>query len=197
MHLTFAVRGAPEEVAIWKKFMETQMFDFIQIPLEKDKDGKFIPDGEDEDGVKKFKHIKYPTDQVDFETGKILHKKGEDIIIKKQTQGSLRPILLFEYVIPEEAYPEVLGMMDIESAVNAKMRPEVRAPFWAARKFMHLKPFPKVPELIGKKPHEITNRFIPHGKIATYPVGVRKDEKKDFLFTLADGTTQGFYQEGL
>lgn len=197
MHLTFAIRGAPEEVDIWKKFMETQMFNFKQIPLEKDDKGNFIPDGEEEDGTKKFKHIKYPVDQVDFATGKVLHKKGEDIVITKQVQGCLRPLVMFEYVIPEEAYPEVIGMMDIESAVNAKMRPEVRAPFWAARKLMHLKPFPKLPELVGKKQHEITERFVPHGKIATYPVGVRKDKKQDFLFKLADGTSVGFYQEGL
>ncbi len=189
MHIIFATRGAPKEVQVWKEFMNCQMFTFYQTPLMKDKKGEFIKDGVDEEGAQKYKHLQYLTDYPDHETGKILHKKGEDVRIKNKVQGVLRPIQLFEYIVPDEAYPEVMNMMKLNDAVNKPMRKEVLLPFWTIRKYMHLKPMPKVEEVE-------TDRFIPTNAVATYPIGVRSDKKKDFIFN-DRGLITGFYQEGL
>ena len=79
------------------------------------------------------------------------------------------------------------------------------APIWSGkrhkevgvRKAMGAKPFPGYPDLVGKKVNDITQRHIKHDAVATYPIGIRHDKKKDFIFTLSDGTKQGFNQEGL
>ena len=175
MHFVLLTRGAPEQVNIWKKFMETQMFWWKRQPLLKDEKGEFIPDGVDENGNPKY-------------------KRGKEFI--QRVQGALRPIQFYEYVFPEECYPEVLAMMNLQDQIG-HIRPEVAMPAWFVRKIMKLKPCPVVPEILGKKTEEITTKFVPTNAVATYPIGVRSDFKKDFIFTLEDGTKAGFYQEGL
>ena len=174
MHFVILTRGAPEQVDIWKKFVETQMFNWKRQPLLKDAQGKFIPDGEDENGAPKY-------------------KRGPEQVTR--VQGALRPIEFYEYVFPQECLPEVLAMMNLHKGDN--LRPEVAAPAWIARKIMKLKPVPKFPELYDKTTQELTSRFIPTTTVATYPIGVRSDFKKDFIFTFPNGQTEGWYQEGL
>ena len=188
-------RGINQEVEIWKKFMETEMWWWTQTPLAKDDKGNFIPDGVDENGAPKFKHMTYPEDQVDLEKGTVLHKKGEDVKMLKRIQGSLRPFQLWEYVIPEECLPECLATLNLHH--GAELRSEVKPIAWTIRKAMGAKPVPVFPELKGKKTEDLTTRFISAEGVAVYPIGVKYDPKKDFIFKLPDGTTQGWYQEGL
>ena len=100
MHFVILTRGAPEQVDVWKKFMETQMFNWKRKPLLKDDKGNFIPDGVDEKGNPKF-------------------KRGNDEFTR--VQGALRPISFYEYVFPEECLGEVLAMMNIHKAQNLKL----------------------------------------------------------------------------
>ena len=171
MHLVLLTRGAPEQVDIWKKFMETQMFDWKRRPLLRDDKGNFI---KKEDGT---------------------YERGPDVFTR--VQGALRPIQFYEYVFPEECLPEVLAMMNIHKAESLKLRPEVATPAWFIRKIMKLKPVPVIPELQGEETYQLTNKWVPTTTVATYPIGIRSDFKKDFIFNMGDGTQQGFYQEGL
>jgi len=171
MHFVILTRGAPEQVDIWKKFMETQMFNWKRQPLKKDEKGNFI---KKEDGT---------------------YERGADEFTR--VQGALRPIQIYEYVFPEECLGEVLGMMNIHKAETLKLRPEVATPAWFLRKIMKLKPVPVIHEIQDREPYQITNKWVPTTTVATYPIGIRSDFKKDFIFTLGDGSKQGYYQEGL
>ena len=137
MHLVLLTRGAPEQVDIWKKFMETQMFNWKRQPLLKDDKGNYIQDGENEDGSPKF-------------------KRGNEEFTR--VQGALRPIQFYEYVFPEECLGEVLAMMNIHKEASLKLRPEVATPAWFVRKIMKLKPVPIIPELQDKETWQITNK---------------------------------------
>lgn len=195
MHTVILTRGAYREVETWREFMQAQMWKFPQVILEKDKEGKFIPDGEEEDGTKKYKHLKYPNEQVDLATGKIIHKKGDDVKIVKTVQGVLRPMQLWEYIYPEECHREFLAMLNQHTP--ATFRKEMAPIAWSIRKAMHLTKIPLIAGDENKIKEEITDRFVPTTTVAQYLIGSRTDPKKDFIFKLADGTTQGFYQEGL
>jgi len=167
MHLVMMTRGINQQVDLWKKFMETQMFPFPQTPLKKDKDGKFI---KKEDGT---------------------YERGETNITR--VQGALRPIQLWEYIVPEQSMPEVLAMLNQHK--KADLRPGVAQAAWALRKMMGLKPVDqyRVEEHQDKNWYDLTSKYIPTEAVATYLVGIKEDITKDFVFS----DTQGFYQEGL
>jgi len=169
MHLFLLTRGIQQQVDIWKKFMETKMFLWKRQPLKRDKDGKYV---KNKDGS---------------------YDRGDPITTR--VQGALRPIQLYEYVFPEECLPEVLAMMELHK--GDKLRPEVAAPAWALRKMLGAKPVPVFDEIKDKKSEEITDKYVPTNAVATYPIGIREDPKKDFVFKLPDGTEDGWYQEGL
>lgn len=170
MHLVFMVRGIQQQVDIWKKFMETQMFDWKRQPLLRGKDGSFLknPDGS--------------------------YMRGKEELTR--VQGALRPLQLYEYVFPEECYPEVLGMMEMQNRTG-KERKEFRAPAWILRKAMGLKPMPIMDKIKDLSRDQITNKYVPTEALAIYPVGIKSDIKQDFIFNLKDGSQIGYYQEGL
>ena len=176
MHFVILARGAPKEFQMWREFMNSQMFWWKRQPLLKDDKGNFIPDGKDENDNPKY--IRGPEEVT-------------------RVQGVLRPIQFFEYVFPKECLPEVLAMMKIHNAADLKLRPEVAGPAWFVRKLMKLKPVPVIPEIQGKNPQDITTKWVPTNAVATYPIGIREDFKKDFIFKLPNGATEGWYQEGL
>ena len=169
MHLILLTRGIQQQVDLWKMYMQTQMFNWKRQPLLRDKDGKFI---KNEDGT---------------------YKRGAEEFTK--VQGALRPIQLYEYIFPKECLPEVLGMMDLHK--QGELRPEMKKVAWLLRKGMGAKPMPDIPEIKDKEIYQITNKFVPTNAVATYPIGIREDITKDFLFKLGDGTDAGYYQEGL
>ena len=174
MHFILLTRGINQQVDIWKKFMETQMFWWKRQPLLKDEKGNYIPDGVDENNNPKY-------------------KRGPEQVTR--VQGALRPIQLWEYVLPEESLPELLAAMNLHQV--GKLRPEVNKVAWLLRKTMGAKPMPEFPELKGKNPQELTSRFIPTDAVATYPIGIRYDKKQDFIFNKGTPYEEGWHQEGL
>lgn len=193
MHLLLLTRGIEDRFQLWKNMMSAQMFEFPRIPLKRDEKRKLIEDGLDENGIKKYKHITYETDQIDLEKGKVLHRKGEEAIVLSKVAGSLRPMQLFEYVFPDEALPEVLGMMDMQG--KFPLRPEVEKLSWFLRKGTGFKPIPKeVLEKIKDIPqHDLTEKRVPMHGMAVYPIGIKEDLKHDYVFP----NGEAYYQEGL
>jgi len=181
--IIFMARGINLAFDNWKRFMESQMWPWIRQPLvrkqefvldesgnpKKDKDGKFM-----------FK----AGDFIKNEDG--TYVRGPKTIT--QVQGSLRPIQLFEYTVPEECIPQVLAMQNLHKM--DKLRPEAEKIGWIIRKGMKLDKI-ELPEDIKKKEKwEITMKHVPMEGMAVYPLGVKKDLKQDY-------PQYGFYQEGL
>lgn len=166
MHLVLMTRGIQQQVDLWKTFMQTQMWNFEQTPLLKDKEGNFLKD-----------------DKGDY-------IRGEKRVTR--VQGALRPIQLWEYIVPEQSMPEVLAMLNQHK--YADLRPGVSHSAWMLRKMMGLKPVNqyRVKEHQTKSYHELTQKYIPHEAVATYLIGIKEDITKDFIFG-----KDGFYQEGL
>lgn len=103
-------------------------------------------------------------------------------------QGALRPIQLFEYVVPNECIPEALAMMGLHK--NEKMRPEINNYAWILRKLMGLKKI-EVPEEIAKKEGwQVTDKYVPMAGMAVYPIGVKEDVVQEY-------PSYGYKQEGL
>lgn len=163
-------RGISHSRDMWKKFMETQMFNFRQKPLLKDAQGNFIPDGVDANGQPKY-------------------KSGEETIAR--VQGALRPIELWEYVFPQESLQEVLAMMEMHKTYD-KLRPEVQNYAWIMRKLTGAKKIPDMPELKKKESWEVTQKHIPMLGMCAYPLGIKEDNVQDYIFG-----NDGFHQEGL
>ena len=187
MHLILMTRGVNSEVEIWKKFMETQMWWWKRQPLLKDEKGNYIKDGVDDDGNQKY-------------------KRGPEELTR--VAGALRPIQLWEYVIPEEGagmidgkltptsnFKELLASLNLHN--ENPLRNEMKPIAWALRKAMHLKPVPKFTELYGKKIQELTQRFIYSDGVAVYPIGIKQDKTQDFIFNKGKQCEEGWYQEGI
>ena len=168
------VRGINQSFEIWKKFMETMMFDWKRQPLLRDEKGEYIknPDGS--------------------------YKQGPDQYTK--VQGSLRPIQLFEYVVPQESLQEVLAMQNLHKTYD-QLRPEVKPIAWTLRKLLGAKKIPDMPDLKAKESWQVTNKFVPMdtvaGGTAVYVIGMKNDITQDFIFDMGHGRTEGWHQEGL
>ncbi len=185
MHLFLLTRGIDKEFNQWKEFMNSQMFTWKRTPLLKDKDGKFIKDGMDEEGRQKYKRGKEGLSRI---------------------QGALRPIQMFEYVFPREGVQsingklvpsdnlaEALAMMNLQSAFP--LRPEVQKIGWMLRKSLGAKPIPQsvLDPIKEKNMQDITSKYVPMAGMAVYPIGIKEDSTHDYIFP----NGEGFYQEGL
>lgn len=171
MHLFLMTRGIQQSRDIWKKFMETQMFNWIRRPVLKDSNNKFLknPDGSYQLGNPEYSKV----------------------------QGALRPLEFWEYVLPEECVPEALGMMNLQNAFP--LRPEVNNFAWIMRKLLHAKKIPQelLDSIKGKQMWDITQKYVPMQGMAVYPIGIKADKKH--VFTWDEGTKDatGYEQEGL
>jgi len=147
------------------------MFYFKRQPLIKDKDGNYI---KKEDGT---------------------YERGKEQV--SQVQGALRPIQLWEYVVPGECIPETLAMLNQHK--YAELRPAMKTPAWLVRKMYGARPVNefRLPEHQDKERWQITQKFVPSDAVATYLLGVKTDVKQDFIFHLPSGAKEGWYQEGL
>lgn len=127
-HIFMITRGINQNVELWKKFMETQM---------------------------------YPWKRYNSETGK------EEI---SQVQGALRPIQLWEYVVPKESVPEVVTVIKKGDMLNN---------YWGKGKIKYLLPF--IRKMLGAKPlpKDIqpvpTNRYIFCEQMGCEIIGVKED----------------------
>lgn len=180
MHLFLMTRGISQQRDMWVQFMNSQMFWFKQKPILKDDKGNFLKNA---DGTYQY---------------------GPETWTK--VQGSLRPYEFWEYVFPSETLPynknlpaevqlqtlpQVLAML--QNHKNEKMRKEATIPAWMMRKALNLKPIPAMhPEVANKDFTMITDKYVPMEAMAVYPVGIKEDPIKDFIFK-----DIGFYQEGL
>ena len=146
--------------------METQMFMFKRKVISKDAQGNFLKNSD----------------------GTYQYEKEENVI---NVQGALRPIELWEYVFPEESLQEVLAMMEVNKNYN-ELRPEMQRVAWLLRKGTGAKKIPDMPVLKSKERWQITPKYIPMAGMAVYPVGIKFDNKQDYIFG-----NEGFFQEGL
>lgn len=170
MHLILMTRGIQQSRDLWRKFMETQWFDWKRQPILKDDNNNFLrnPDGSLKRGADQFSRV----------------------------QGALRPIELWEYVFPQESLQEVLAMMNMHKSYN-NLRPEVKNYAWILRKLTGAKKIPDMPELQKKEPWEITQKSIPMNGMCAYPIGIREDVTQDFTWDEGTRNAVGFHQEGL
>ncbi len=137
---------------------------------------------------------RFPFKRKNLETGK------EELSF---VQGALRPIQFWEYVFPDESLNDILAAMRITGPIE---RPEIKTATWLLRKMLKLEQIPKneniaatgyVPQgtLNGKQmPVSPVHNMFVEG-IACYPVGIKKDPKKDYDWS---NIGQGkYFQEGL
>lgn len=98
-------------------------------------------------------------------------KTGKDDIVG--VQGALRPVLLWEYVFPEESLNEVLTMLDIPDNGYKGQRDFKSLKYKILRKALGkgVKPIPKY----KKVP---TNKFIDKQSVSIYPIGIKKDKRQ-------------------
>lgn len=97
-------------------------------------------------------------------------------------QGALKPIQLWEYVMPEGLVPEVLESLKIPS--GGKNQGHDNYMKWIAKGFragLKLEPIPKFPA-------QKTIRLIPRQGLSIYCLGTKKDDVN---------TTFGYEQEGI
>ncbi len=130
-------------------------------------------------------------------------KTGQEEL--KMVQGALRPIQIWEYVFPEESLNDVLVGMDVKKPIERK---EIKNISWAIRKMLKLEQIPILGDIKGtgyipqgkvngvKMPPSIVHDMTVEG-VALYPLGIKKDFKKDHHFTLGDGSEVNYFQEGL
>ncbi len=123
--------------------------------------------------------------------------KEETILI----QGSLRPSLFgsWEYVFPEECLGEVIAVMGI-GKVNIK-----KAGIGILRNMLSCKKIPEeVFEAAKKIPTSLTLSNSWRGLsttwtagVSVYPIGIKKDERKEITGLQVDNKTGTYLQEAL
>jgi len=135
---------------------------------------------------------RFPWKRTNLKTGK------EELMT---VQGALRPIQLWEYVFPEECLDEVLGAMQIKGPIQ---RPEIKSMSWVLRKMLKLDQIPENESITvtGYKPRGTLNdkempsipvHNLTADGVAVYPIGIKKDVKKEFDW----GVHGKYFQEGL
>lgn len=128
----------------------------------------------------------------------------------KLVQGALRPIEMWEYVLPEECLQECLAMQHthdgkinlIKQDLN-NLRPEVKNYALLMRKLLGLKEFPKFdkPMQYGYAPDKDSPPFpvnwVPIDGFAVYPIGIKEDKFQEFPNFTDEFSNKGYYQEGI
>lgn len=98
-------------------------------------------------------------------------------------QGALRPVQLFEYVVPKECVNDVLINNGIKGPIQRK---EIKGMAWLLKKMMKLKPIPDLTNetVTGYHPNMKLNGNIAPAQpvhsvftegLAIYPLGIRED----------------------
>lgn len=128
---------------------------------------------------------RFPFIRKNLETGK------EEMTL---VQGALRPIQIYEYIIPENALKDVLGGLGIKGPIKRK---EILAMGWMLRKMLKLEQIPEVDGLVtGYTPTEKLNGekapacavhdMLIEG-VAVYPIGIRRDAEQEADWGGANG----------
>lgn len=126
-----------------------------------------------------------------------LNAKGKRSGVKDKSlvQGNLKPIELWEYVLPEEHLPEMCHYLHIQGK-GKQVHSDVIGKFaWAMRKALKLDPIPK----FDTEKLMVQPRLL-HGVMegcSLYGVGIKKDKFKEFPQYISPESKYGYYQEGL
>jgi hypothetical protein len=118
----------------------------------------------------------FPFTRKNLDTGK------EEVIY---VQGALRPVQLWEYVIPEECLEEVLSNMGMNDHISNNP-PAIKKAAQIMRKMIGLKEIPTVES-------KIHDRMMQVFGVAVHPIGIKYEEKKEIDF----GKEGRFFQEPL
>jgi len=94
-------------------------------------------------------------------------KTGKEELV--QVQGALRPIQLWEYIIPESSFDELMTVLKPERWSLSKTRQAV------LRKMLGKGTAGEGVEPIPKYKDVPTNKFVETGGVAIYPIGIKKD----------------------
>jgi len=163
-------RGVEQQFEQWKKFMGSQMFPWNPLNLKVCTCGHPAEAHNDTDGCTTKLNEKKICSCMKFTPRREMQRVA----------GTLRPIQLFEYVIPEEVIPVFLAMQgDLwKSFVHGqKLRKEITAPAWVLRKMMGLKPMPTYSQEEFNKILLNDYHFVPMAGMAVYPIGIKVDNK--------------------
>ena len=153
-------------------------------------------------------------DWVDFMKTRMFPWKRKNIATgkweTKMVRGALRPVELWEYVVPEECITETFAMQHRadgkDSLLNTKtqlLRPEIKNYALLLQKLMKLDPVPdfKKPTAFAyraeKDGEPLPVNWVPTDGFAVYPLGLKKDKKQNFPDFIEPGAPKGFYQEAL
>ena len=160
--------------------MQSQMWDWLRWEVVKDEKGEFVrnPDG----------------------SYKISEKPELTSV-----QGALRPIQLWEYVMPEKGVKiiddkivETDNLIEFFAMLNERdptnYRKDMVAPLWILRKAFGAEKIPEMPDLKNKELYQITRKYVPSNGfgVATYASGIRKEK----MIYMPQGDKM-YYQEGL
>lgn len=91
-------------------------------------------------------------------------------------QGKLREVKLWEYVVPDEHVAEVCFYLGFKGDGNHVHKKDVGLQAWALKKALHLDPIPK----FNVDTLKVSPRLIYRAFCTIYPLGIKKDEVKDF-----------------
>jgi hypothetical protein len=86
-------------------------------------------------------------------------------------QGALRPIELWEYVIPEESYEDAMALLGFDPKKKANNIID-KAKLKIIQKALGAKEFPKLNPKAG-----IVQRFIIRKGVSAHPIGIRRDKR--------------------
>ena len=125
----------------------------------------------------------------------------------KLLQGALRPIELWEYVLPAESLMECLAMQEKSNGKDSlilekgELRPEIAPYAKLIQKLMSLKSIPKFdnPIRMGYKfdNHSLPLNWVPLDGFAVYPIGIKEDKYQNFPEYIEPGAPKGYYQEAI
>lgn len=109
----------------------------------------------------------FPWERTNLTTG-----KKETVLV----QGALRPVELWEYVFPEEHLNEVLTMLSINpdgSGFSNWQMDAIKRKMFSKLSGQKIDPIPKFTPVP-------TPRFIETRGVAIYPLGIKRDVKRDY-----------------
>lgn len=157
-------RGVEAQFEQWKKFMGSQMFPWKRKNLKVCKCGHPPEEHDEKEGckIKKCPCLKF--------------EPREEIM---RVAGTLRPIQLFEYVIPADGIPTFLtmqGTLPTSFLHGAKLRKETELIGWAIRKGMGLKKMPTYSKEEFDEALKNCYQYVPMDGMAVYPLGIKEDK---------------------
>ena len=149
---------------------------------------------------------------VDFMKTRMLPWKRKNLASNqwetKMIGLALRPVELWEVVIPEDCLMEVLAMQHKANGsdsliTSTEIRAEIKNYAELMQKLLKLKPIPKFdkPTVFGYRTEEkgeiLPVNWVPLDGFAVYPIGIKEDIFQEYPNFIEPNAPKGFYQEGI